>query len=449
MSHDPFAERLDAIAAVPPEWAEYASWLRDQQQRTNVARDYLFTEDRARFEPRAEDVVVPVPGLRVGERGGVARLEVPGANVSVEITGLQKMHASVALAAMDGKRCLMEVRWEAGLDAERMGKILRAGFGRVLFAPQAVASLETQMSGTTIVRFPSAPYTIERAYWENMIGVRRRFLASWPAIDSAESFVRMLRQLHVVALMGADLRTFYKPASPASDLAAAPGSLYLDEPRWIAGQKGAIFVRGPRVNVSLVGGEGWHRALAESVGEPAAMGELRRFEEDGVDWGMFLTAQSEKDLRPGAWFLPPRPLTPAHFEVLWSSLRRAFDAIEAGERDEAIAACARFHRCFVRLHPFHYANQSVAMNLVNAVIERVAGAGMPHLLLDLHALRMSSEAYARVFRRAVDAWVIDEKDPGKRLSVLIEKRARMQAAIEKLGSGGDAGVGEEEALLRN
>lgn len=445
MSHDPLAERLDGIAAVPPEWAEYASWLRAQQQSAAVARDYLFTEDRARFEPRAEDVVVPVPGLRVNERGGLVRLEVPGANVSIEVPGLQKMHASVALAAMDGKRRLLEVRWEAGLDAERMSKLLRAAFGRVLFAPRAVASLESDLTGSSIVRFPAAPYTIERAYWENMIAVRRRFLASWPAIDSADSFVHMLRQLHVVALMGADLRTFYKPASPASDLAAAPGALYLDEPRWIAASKGAIFVRGPRVNVSLVGGEGWHRALAESVCDPDAMGDAREFVEGGVDWGMFLNAQSEKDLRPGAWFLPPRPITPAHLEFLWSSLHRAY---EAG-REEAVSACAAFHRAFVRLHPFHYANQSIAMNLVNAVIERVAGAGMPHLLLDLLALRMSSEAYGRVFRRAVEAWVIDEKEPGRRLALLMEKRARMQAAIERMRDGGRPGDGEKEALLGN
>ena len=446
MGHDPIAERLDALAAVPLEWAEYARWLREQHVSYGP-RDYLFSEDRPRFEPRAEDVVVALPGLRVTERAGVARLELPEAGVGIDVPGIPKLQVAEALAAIDGRRRLIEARWESGLDAEQMGRILRVAFGRVLVAPQAVAALETQLPGSTLVRFPCAPYAIERPYWENMLSLRRRMESSWNELSSLEGFVALLRRLHVVALMGGDLRTFYKPASPASDLACAPGALYLDAPHILPGDRHAIFVRGPRVNVSLVGGEGWYRALSASVGDPQALDAERRFEEGGLDWGTFLSARSEKDVKAGDWFLPPRPMAAEHFEALRARLVRARAAAQGGREDDAIESCAAFHRGFVRLHPFHYANQSVAMNIVNAVLGTAVGAGIPHLLLDLLALRMSERGYAEVFRRAVRAWAVTEQDPAKRFGILMGKRGRMEAAVERMRTGGEAGEGAAEALV--
>jgi hypothetical protein len=89
----------------------------------------------------------------------------------------------------------------------------------------------------------------------------------------------------------------------------------------------------------------------------------------------------------------------------------------------------------VRLHPFHCANQSLAMNLVNAVLARARGAGTPHLLLDHLALRMSTDAYIEVFRRAVDGYALVEPDPARRLALLLERKRRSFAVIEQLSAG--------------
>ena len=63
MGSDLYSERLAQILAAPPELTEYQHWLAEQRPPEKGERDYLFSEPRPRFEPRKEDVVVPLPGL--------------------------------------------------------------------------------------------------------------------------------------------------------------------------------------------------------------------------------------------------------------------------------------------------------------------------------------------------------------------------------------------------
>src|SRR5690606_39249377 len=120
--------------------------------------------------------------------------------------------------------------------------------------------------------------------------------------------------------------------------------------------------------------------------------------------------RSERDAGFGPWFCPPRPITEAHLEAL-------FDAWRAGD-------WAGFHWRFVRLHPFRCGNQSLAMGLVNARLP----VGLPHLLLDLWALRLTRAAYTALFDRAVAHWAI-AGDPTARLRRLLDLRARFEATV--------------------
>ena len=418
MSFDPVGERIQAVLGVPAELLEYERWLVERRKADGADRDYLFSEERARFEPRKDDVAVAPSGLPPGEIGGV----------SPDV-------AARLIAAMDGQRCLLQVRLDAGVDQDVFARFLRATFGRVVFAPEAVQRLEAALPGVEITRFPSPPYSIERPYWENMVAVRRRFTDKRAALASREDFVRLLRELHVIAVMGPSLDSFYKPASPVSDRIVAPGAFFVQPARTANTPRGTLYFDGPRVNVSLIGGEAYHRAIYEDVGDPDASSAERDFSSDGVAWGRIVTARSEREAQPRPWFLPPRPILDAHFDVLRTALSGALHCADAGDADGAVRSIARFHQAFVRLHPFHCANQSIAMNLANAALRQVHGAGIPHFILDHLALRTSTDAYEKIFSRAVSAWLVKDDDPARRLGTLSERKRRALSLIDRSKGG--------------
>jgi hypothetical protein len=425
------AQRLEQVAGVPAELFAYQKWLEAQRRPQTSQRDYLFAELRPRFEPRKEDVVVVVPGLELVERRSEVVLQCPSSPVRVALSGIARRPAARILDAIDGRRCLLEVRWQSGVEPDVFAAFLRATFGTVVLAPLAIERLESGLSGCELTRFPGAPYAIERAYWHNMLDVRTWLLAHLEAVQDAVQFTDLLRLLHVLALMGRTLSSFYKPASPASDLMVSPGSFYHDEPRLMQGVGEQLFLDGPRVNVSLLGGAQYHRLLYGDLGDPDALAAERSLDMDGLSWGRVVQARAERDARASPWFCPPRPIRAEHLQALRTDLR---EALQAGSNDDetVVRHAARFHWGFVRLHPFHCANQSLAMNLVNACLARKLGAGMPHLILDHLALRLTRPAYEEAFRRAVRCFVVGEADPSRRLVLLQRRNAEAFSLIQRL-----------------
>jgi hypothetical protein len=77
-------------------------------------------------------------------------------------------------------------------------------------------------------------------------------------------------------------------------------------------------------------------------------------------------------------------------------------------------------------------NQSVAMGLVNAVLRDAFGAGIPHLVLDHLALRLSLPAYEGAFARAVRCWLLVDESPVRRALELAGRRRRVFAFLEAL-----------------
>jgi fido (protein-threonine AMPylation protein) len=264
-----------------------------------------------------------------------------------------------------------------------------------------------------------------------MCDARAHIVDRLDALADGPAFVELLRQAHVLSLMGSTLDSYYQPASPSADQRVAPGNFFQAEPRVLRRAGCNVFVDGPRVNVSLAGAQGYHRALLGDLGDEPAGDDERDHVVDGVSWGSVLVARAEKDDRARSWFCPPRPIRAEHLETLrchaqQASLRQS--------HAQVIESCALFHQAFVRLHPFHCANQSLAMNWVNALLSRSLGAGIPHLTLDLLALRLEPHAYARLFQRAVASWIVHEPDPVWRFAVLRERKNRSQSLIARVSA---------------
>jgi hypothetical protein len=383
------------------------------------------------------------------ERGGLA-LAAPRAASALLIPGFDAAAGPTVLALLrelDGQRPLAAVR--AGLPTDRIAlfdAVLEVAFGKLIFAPVSLFAAERAVSGIEITRFPGSPYEIGRSYWLNMGAVRARLGALLGALGDDDGFLRELRRLHVIALMGADLSHFYQPASPISSTRATPGRLMLGATEVVDTPQGCLIVAGARVAAALVGGARYHELLAESLPEPPQPGESGPvFAAEGLDWGRVLHARAPGEAADAPWFVPPRPLSRSHLRALREALAGAERAARAADRAGALHALATFHWLFVRLHPFHCGNQSLAMNIVNGVALSL-GATMPHLMLDHLAFRHGPHAYARLFARAGSVYADPHANVASRYQRLASNRTRTFALLEKLD--GAPSMDAARALLR-
>jgi hypothetical protein len=419
--------RLDSVLDGRWDMLAYERWLADQARDRD---DYLFAAAKARFRAEGEDVLVAPPDLVVRSRKTVIELASASLGGGVAIQGVARPALERVAALIDGQRTLSALRTAAGQDRPALERIVAQALGLLVFAPGALAALEAELSGTEIVRFPGVPYEIERAYWENMIDARKHALATIGELESEP--LEWLRRLHVLSLMGTDLANFYCPASRITEGGVRPGAIYTAPVHVKRGER-ALLLGGPRVGVGFVGGEAYHRLLAERAGDPECLLPARAIESesDGLSWGEVVTGRAADDAQDAAWFLPPRPLLPAHFDALFEAYRQALEAYDAGDVERGTRELSRFHYRFVRLHPFRCANQSLSMNLVNLALARTRGAGMPHLLLDQLALRFTLPAYERVFALAVDQYAI-AGTPLERWRAHREKKALSYGFIQRL-----------------
>ncbi|HEY3493409.1 MAG TPA: hypothetical protein VGK73_01935 [Polyangiaceae bacterium] len=422
----------------PPGSAEYERWL---AQRPPPEGGYLFSEAHVRFEARDGDRLACAPGLVCEPSAGGARLRLPGRSVIVDVPGARAPALAKFLALCDGERTLKAAVAEAALAVEERARLLRVAFGVVLFAPAAVAELEAEVPSSELVRFPGVPYELDRNYWSNMVDVRRRLPELETRLENPIAALEELERLHAIALLGASGGSFYRPASPIAGKGVHPGRLWQAETRLAESDGGVKFLSGPRVNAVLLGGEHYAALLAEHAGDPEALAPRRDHrDEAGLAWGRVVTARAEHDPAAAPWFCPPRPFGEPHVRSLIDSLRAVLDQTTPAP---AIAALADFHQKFVRLHPFRAANQSLAMNLVNAMLHRIVGAGMPHLILDQLALRFSAASYRRLFALAVRGHALT----GSPLERYRELVARKQRSFALIGSLQDADGLEQARLI--
>jgi hypothetical protein len=396
---------------------------------------YLFDTPRCRFRPEASDELVAAPGAEVVRAGSDVAVQLPG-GARLPLTGFafDKLRAVFAQFPCSYSRLTLEL----GGATE---SFIEQAFSKVLFAPRAVAALETELPSVEIVRFPGSPYEVVRSYWRNSCAVRRELLEREPP-NSARELQELLLELHELLLLGeanAESRSsFYLPASLLGRKRPAPGTFY--EVASAFERRGAetILTSGARVSVPLLGGFNYWQLLGESVEDAGAIGDERSVSVNGLALGQVLRARSEDETESRPWFLPPRPLQAAHFERLLAELNAATAAEAARDVPGALQALAAFHYHFVRIHPLPSGNQSLSMSFVNARLQRLLGTGIPHLLLDQLALRFELSAYQRLFTRAAKVWSAWPKGAGvtatERLRHLIRMRSELNHFVNAVGN---------------
>jgi hypothetical protein len=401
---------------------------------------YLFDAPRCRFKPEAKDELVAPPGaevVRTGLGAGVAVQLPSGASLPLLGFDLAKLRAVFAQLPCTYSRLTIEL----GSQTE---SFIEQAFSRVLFAPKAVAELETELPAVELVRFPGSPYEVVRSYWRNSCAVRRRIIEHGVP-SSVQDLRALLLELHALLLLGegdAESRTsFYLPASLLGRKRPEPGTFY-EVPSHVE-RRGSetIIMSGARVSVPLLGGTSYWQLLAESVDDAGALADERRLQADGLELGQVVRgrAADEPASAARAWFLPPRPVQAAHFEVMLSALRAADEAERAADVPAALAALGAFQYRFVRMHPLPSGNQSLSMSFVNAALQRLLGSGIPHLLLDQLALRFELSAYQRLFARAARVWSAwPQSAPGvtssERVRHLIRMRTELNDFVSALGN---------------
>lgn len=431
---------------------------------------YLFDAPRCRFKPEASDELVAVPGAEVVRARGQAVRANQDDGVAVQLPGgarlpllgfeLAKLRGVFAQFPCSYSRLTIEL----GSQTE---SFIDQAFSRVVFAPKAVAELETQVPAVELVRFPGSPYEVVRSYWRNSCAVRRRLTERGTPSD-AQGLRALLLELHALLLLGegdaASRTSFYLPASLLGRKRPEPGTFY--EVQSGVERRGGetIITSGARVSVPLLGGANYWQLLAESAGDAGALVNERRLERDGLDLGQVVYGRAEEEgasqARP--WFLPPRPLEDAHFEALLRDLAAADAAEKARDVPAALAALGAFQYRFVRIHPLPSGNQSLSMCFVNRALQRLLGSGIPHLLLDQLALRFELSAYQRLFARAARVWSAWPHSAAgvtssERLRHLIRMRTELNDFVSALGNSltliearalvGEQPGGAEVALL--
>jgi hypothetical protein len=421
----------------PHELLNYARFL-EQGPAADPGDYYLFGQPRLRFEPRAEDVLHLVPETDLGATPQGSFLLHRPTQTRLELPGLSRDALARVLWHMRQELPLIELEYRARSTPEEMEILLRAAFGTLVLVPPTIERYQQQLDLLEIVRFPVSPYEVTRSYWDNMIAVREHLSGLAPLARDLESCWKHLRRLHLMCLMGADGRSYYRPSSPITGKNVAPGALYHAPSKTLRTDTTTWLIAGPRVSAPLVGGAFYHEMLTRSLGDPAALDDERSLvDEAGTPWGQLVLGRARGDKQNASWFLPPRPILHRHLAAIFRDLENVELAVAKRDLDGALPGLADFHWHFIRLHPFSCANQSLAMSVVSALLSRVGSVGIPHLILDQLALRLDRDPYRRVVARAVSQYGGTGAGAPGRWNVLREKREAMEEFLRLVADATD------------
>jgi hypothetical protein len=413
----------------------YERWLSDPAAPSSPS-SYLFLEPRLRFFPEADDVIVLIAGVRLERRGKLAVLQHPESGTRLPLEGLELPLVERILANLDGKKSLLATQIASECTAAQFDAFLRHTFGRVTLCPDTVHRYETQLSSSGLVRTPGSPYELDRCYWSNMIDVRRYFTSHCQRPLEAVSFASHIKEMHVLALIGQSGRSYYRPNSPILGKAGARAGAFYETATKTRRELGlTLLIDGPRVSAPFVGGKPYHELLYRSLDDERALEperELTCETQPSLTFGRVTRGMARSDEEPSHWYLFPRPITAFHLERLADAHNEAVASPKLS-REAWLQKVGSFHWQFVRLHPFACANQSLAMNLCNAHLERHGVPAIPHLILDQLALRLTQTAYERLFIRAVNVWSISAPSALEKHRELMRLRTQLERFLHRLG----------------
>jgi hypothetical protein len=424
------SELLDEILRVPWVLNEYQSWLNGAP--VSPSDDYLFYQSRTRFAPNDDDRLILLEAATIEDLRGEVGIRVSEHLDPIRVPSIPRFQVESLLTALSEQPLLVELPLRSHVPAGVCDQFLRIGFGQFVFAPSALENLEKRACAAEIVRFPASPYEITRNYWTNVGHLSSNVPNEPSAWADISSFVYWLRVLHVQLLLGAQFDTFYRPSSPIAQKRVEPGALYARITRTVNSEFGIFILDGPRVNAPAVGGSNYHRLVCESLGIGELIVDDYKYYDKSEYWGRLIKGRARSDEQAGDWFLPARPLEAAHWELLWGAWSSAMNAVSEHEPSNCVEQLGRFHWYFVHLHPFACANQSLAFALINCLLNRVVGSGIPQLVLDQLALRVNCEEYTRLFGRAVASWCTCETGPLTRHKDRMQKRQVLERFLTRL-----------------
>ncbi|MEN9601614.1 MAG: hypothetical protein RIS56_1220 [Verrucomicrobiota bacterium] len=297
------------------------------------------------------------------------------------------------LEQCDGRASLGEIAIRITLDLSMVMAVVQRWIGGLLEISRFDA-LRERMPVLEICRWPVQEHRVAVEYWRNAIEVRAYLDFLPEALKAERDFLRYLRKLHVVSLMGSQLESLYLPDSARRQVSAnrycGPGEFRRDG------------------LMDCVVNNVWHARLFE---EGLGMGPVRlenapSVGADGIVLGETRWTWKGPKINRGLHVFSPFPtLRLLHFKLLLQSCREAVEQLSSGTSGD-LAKLAEFFRVWICLHPFAYGNMGLGMNIVNWALRRSRGGYVPHAMLDGWAHRLNQAQFERLFCRYVDRYLI-------------------------------------------
>jgi hypothetical protein len=272
-----------------------------------------------------------------------------------------------------------------------------------------------------VSRWPSSHNCVNQHYWANSIDVRGELSLFRSALSDNETFLRFLRTLHVVYLMGNRLDSYYVPESfnPRFDPTLGPGQ-----------------IRQPNNSGHCVFPENWGTTyimlLGRDLNDPFWISQNQPIRDaDGLLWGWsgyYWEQHSKSHFKRRHAFHPAQYILRAHLDKMRAASQSCLDAIDNTDKAAGLRSIARLLQSFVCIHPFNCGNMGLIMNIVNWMLRALLGGYLNHLNLDAAAQCLGPTAFEAYFLRVVDTLLIIPNDP---ISIrrLVSRLASLESAI--------------------
>lgn len=294
------------------------------------------------------------------------------------------------LQACDGKTPISEIasKIRPQNPKQSIQTIIAMLLGCAIELKDEISLLEKGISRAEIVRFPmQPPYLLLREYWSNCRDVRNAIPTLFEQLHSPESFKAYLAHLHILATMGANLNSFYGGAGAIPTIPGGFRQHYV--------QTGLPKTRFEFINSYLK--ENGFDTLAEEdrdliLDSKLALGSI-------TNQGRTVKHSSPDDA-----------MLNEIFDEIRKALLRAQTLLSQGKTTELISTLAHFHKLFLHSHPFYNINNSIAMNIINSLLNKAKLGIIPHLLLDFIALRVELKDYKLVFSKTIENYAFHSEN---------------------------------------
>ena len=260
-----------------------------------------------------------------------------------------------------------------------------------------------------------SPYLVLREYWSNSGDVRSAVSGLFDNLDTLSGFKGVLADLHILATMGKDLRTFYGGSGGVQTI---PGHFRTHPLQTGLSNAKARFIDDYLKQIGLAG---YTRENHLVFSETHIL--LGYIDGEGI---IFRHPPSDGGYLDGI------------LDAVRETLVRVKELQGNPGNEDTLMELLRLHKLFLHAHPFYNINNSIIMNIVNFCLKKAGYGVIPHLLLDFIALRTGFDEYACVFKKAVEDFSLSATDNASYASAMSRIQnyhARLQKEVERNSEG--------------